>query len=168
MPLPSDAYLGVETIVVLGCRVCWDPASGRLVGALARRVEGGAAVARRLDVPVVTSGGRAWGGVLEADAMADELARCGVDAARVLRERRSRSTRENAQHVAELLLRGDPGVRRRIVVVTCDWHLPRATALFQARGFEVAGAPVPSGHAGLGTRAWRWGREHVAGALDRL
>jgi len=68
--------------VVLGCRPLWSPA-GDLVGALGRRV----AAARRWQLAhggaIVVSGGRSWGGVVEADAMHDELVRGGVSAAAI-------------------------------------------------------------------------------------
>jgi uncharacterized SAM-binding protein YcdF (DUF218 family) len=156
----------VEAIVVLGCRLEWDGA-GRLVGAGGRRVEAAAALVRELGARgrgprIVASGGRAWDGVFEADAMGEELARRGVDPMRIDRERGSRSTRENARNTRALL---GP---LRAAVVTCDWHLPRALALFRAEGFEVCGVPAPSGSARWTRRLYRWGRERVARALDRL
>src|SRR5271166_6360367 len=116
---------GIHAVVILGCRVTRDGAGGPLVGALCRRVKTGAVLAREEPwARVVASGGRAWRGVLEADAMAEGLRRAGVLEARIERERRSCSTRQNARYVAMLL------GACRIKLVTCDWHLPRAVALF--------------------------------------
>jgi cyclophilin family peptidyl-prolyl cis-trans isomerase/uncharacterized SAM-binding protein YcdF (DUF218 family) len=138
---------------------------GRLEGALGRRVEAAAAeYARRRErgeaagVLVVASGGRRWAGVVEADAMARELARRGVPPAVVVRERCSLSTRDNARFaVAALERRGIA----RATVVTCAWHLPRALALFRRAGVVADGLPAPSGNAPWRQRLWRWGRETV-------
>ncbi len=152
---------GLDAIVVLGCRLRWE--GGRLAGAGGRRVLQAARVASDAALratPLIASGGRAWGGVLEADAFADELVRVGVAASRIERERLSRSTRENARFVT-----GFVGEGARVVVVTCDWHLPRATKLFRMAGLEVEGV----GAASPGTwtqRAWRWCHEEAASRLD--
>jgi uncharacterized SAM-binding protein YcdF (DUF218 family) len=156
-----------HAVVILGCRVVRDARTGRLEGALSRRVEAGASVARARGpdggMPrVVVTGGRAWRGVLEADAMAEDLRRAGIPRDRIERERRSRSTRQNARYVAAML---GPS---SIAVVTCDWHLPRAVELFRAHGFDVEGVPVAGPPCGRRRRVWRWGRERVATILDRL
>jgi uncharacterized SAM-binding protein YcdF (DUF218 family) len=154
---------GIHTVVILGCRVTKDGHGRALVGALSRRVATGAALLREdQGLRVVVSGGRAWGGVVEADAMAEGLRRAGVAEDRIERERRSRSTRQNARYVGALL------GARRISLVTCDWHLPRAVALFEEHGFHVDGVPAPSPRTRWSTRLWRWGRERVAAKLDRL
>ena len=54
-------------------------------------------------------------------------------------EGRSRTTWENAQFSAEVLL---PEGIKRVVVVTQAWHMPRAVWSFQKAGFEVVSAPV--------------------------
>src|ERR1039458_10310237 len=77
--LPDQAK--VAAVVVLGCSFRIDR-EGRLApGALARRVAAGAAFFASRGAPgaiVVASGGRAWHGQVEADAIALELARLGV------------------------------------------------------------------------------------------
>jgi uncharacterized SAM-binding protein YcdF (DUF218 family) len=154
----------VDAIVVLGCRLRWS-VDGRLLGAGGRRVQAAARVWRELgreapDVKVIASGGRVWGGVVEADALAQELVRAGVPASRVERERLSWSTKENARFVADRL------APAHIAVVTCDWHLGRAVALFHAQGFEVEPVPAVGEPPSLGERLWRWGRERVASRID--
>jgi uncharacterized SAM-binding protein YcdF (DUF218 family) len=119
--------------VVLGCKVSLD-GEGRLAGALAWRVAAAAgAYARRgdADVVVVASGGRRWAGIVEADAMARELARLGVPEGAIVRERCSLSTRDNARFAAAALERR--GIARA-TVVTCAWHLARAVTLFTREG----------------------------------
>jgi cyclophilin family peptidyl-prolyl cis-trans isomerase/uncharacterized SAM-binding protein YcdF (DUF218 family) len=149
-----------KALVVLGCRVSLD-GEGRLQGALLRRVEAAAMeYARRGEgvAVVVASGGRRWSGVVEADAMARELARLGVPPEVIVRERCSLSTRDNARFATAALERR--GITRA-TVVTCAWHLPRAVALFARHGVEADGVAAPVGEAPWSRRVWRWGRETV-------
>jgi cyclophilin family peptidyl-prolyl cis-trans isomerase len=107
---------------------------------------------------IIASGGRAWGGVVEADAMRRELERLGVPRDAIVCERGSLSTRDNARYSAAAM------ARRGLVhatVVTCDWHLPRALEAFRRSGVEASGAPAPAGPVGLPGRLWRWGRERM-------
>jgi uncharacterized SAM-binding protein YcdF (DUF218 family) len=124
-------------IAVLGCRVRWlgAPTPTRiLAGAAGRRVEAAAQVYTqaskdpRRGVVVVTSGGCRWEGVAEAGAMKDALVARGVPPTALVRELCSLSTRENARFSLPLLR--DRGVTA-VVVVTCDWHLPRALGHFR-------------------------------------
>jgi cyclophilin family peptidyl-prolyl cis-trans isomerase len=96
--------------------------------------------------------------VVEADAMREELVRAGVPADAIVRERCSLSTRENARFTAALLRRRG---MRRVTVVTCDWHLPRALAAFRRAGLEVEGFAAPSVAVPWRRRVVRWGRERV-------
>jgi uncharacterized SAM-binding protein YcdF (DUF218 family) len=108
---------------------------------------------------VVVSGGRRWGDVVEADAMALELARRGVPEHAIVRERCSLSTRENARFTALALARRGIG---RAAVVTCEWHMARALALFSRAGLEVEGIAARGGpDAPWPSRILRWGLERV-------
>jgi uncharacterized SAM-binding protein YcdF (DUF218 family) len=160
-------------IVVLGCRVRatrgFTPgAAGHLAGAAGRRVAAAARAFREEDARghnpvVIASGGKKWEGVVEADAMAEALTELGVPASRVLRERCSFSTRENARYVAALVARRGED---EAVVVTCAWHLPRAAALFAKEGMRVRGVGAEDPTAGRFVRALRWGRERLAAWKD--
>jgi uncharacterized SAM-binding protein YcdF (DUF218 family) len=103
---------------------------------------------------------------VEADVMALELARRGVPAGVIVRERVSLSTRDNARFSAEVLS------RRGIVaaaVVTSDWHLPRAVALFRRAGVLAFGVPAPNLAAVRATtRFYRAGRERFLSLLERV
>jgi len=90
--------------------------------------------------------------------MRAELVRAGVPAEAIVRERCSLSTRENARFTAALLRRRG---MRRVTVVTCDWHLPRALAAFRRAGLEVEGFAAPSVAVPWRRRVVRWGRERV-------
>ncbi|MGV3621316.1 MAG: YdcF family protein [Archangium sp.] len=62
-------------------------------------------------------------------------------------EATSRSTFENARHCAAQI------PERTVILVTCDFHLARATAYFRAEGFTVF--PVPSRRSLRPVDRWR-------------
>jgi len=160
----DDARTPLDAIVVLGCRVQVDSA-GRLFpgGALARRLDAAArvyALRGHAATIVLVSGGRRWGPIVEADAMARELPSRGVPARAIVRERCSMSTAENARYALELLARLGIDLARS-AVVTCEWHLPRARALFERAGVRLEGIGAGSGAAPWRRRLWWWGRERV-------
>ena len=130
-----------RAIVVLGCAVRCD-AAGRLgSSALSRRLGTTAQTYRLSGDPttvVIVSGGRRWGSVVEADVMKRELALRGVPPYSIVRERCSLTTLDNARFSAAILSRRGIRCAR---LVTCDWHLPRAVALFAMAG--IATDPVP-------------------------
>jgi uncharacterized SAM-binding protein YcdF (DUF218 family) len=130
--------------------------------ALARRIEAAATFYCRTGderTLVIASGGRRWGGVVEADVMARELARQGVPANAILRERCSLSTRDNAHFVGKILARHGIGAA---AIVTCAWHLPRALLHFRHAGVEVQPVPTLDGDRALWSlRLWRWSRERL-------
>ena len=117
-------------LAVLGCRA--DSAT------IQRRARAGSAafLARTASGAklAVACGGRRWGTLVEADAIARILVETGVSPDAVVRERCSLDTRDNARFTAALLARR--GISR-VALVTCTWHLPRATRLFEAAGLEV-------------------------------
>ncbi len=146
-------------LVVLGCRV--GPT-------LARRASATVLAWESLDASlVVASGGRTWMHqrviTMESDWLARELVDRGVPAASVVRERCSYTTRENARFTRELLVRR--GIDR-VTVVTCAWHLPRATALFEREGLVVQGWTAGAGPSSPLQRSYRRAREWVALKLD--
>jgi uncharacterized SAM-binding protein YcdF (DUF218 family) len=166
-------------LVVLGCPVRRveevEEGTGRrsaLAGALGRRVRraatewGRAAKDEREDgrpAVLVATGGRAWDGAVEADAMAEALVDLGVPAGVIVRERASLHTRDNARFTAAVCARRGIG---RVALVTCGWHLPRATMCFEAEGLVVV-RQVSAGDlvGGWGTRAWVLGKERVLRVL---
>ncbi len=139
-----DRHIG---IIVLGGAV-GDPDSFAAHG----QVPLGEA-AERMTVPVglmrqhpkfelVFSGGE--GRLLTVGVTESELARAfyqqqGLDMDKVRLEATSRTTRENAQHVAKLL--GDL-CQRPWLLVTSAWHMPRSMAEFEAVGCNVTPYPV--------------------------
>ena len=117
-------------VAILGCRA--DSAT------LERRARAGSAAFKGRSGDgaklALACGGRRWGGVAEADAIARILVETGVPPDAVARELCSLDTRDNARFAAALLARRGLS---RVALVTCTWHLPRATQLFEAAGLEV-------------------------------
>jgi len=86
---------------------------------------------------VILSGGRLpWHANQgpEADAMLRFLVDLGVPEDKVLLERQSRNTYENARETQRLL--ADRGMDR-VLLVTSAYHMPRAQATFHAAGIRV-------------------------------
>ena len=75
----------------------------------------------------------------EADQAAALLQDLGVTPERILRERRSRNTRENALYSVAL---ADPQPGETWLLVTSAFHMPRAVACFRAVGWETLPYPV--------------------------
>jgi uncharacterized SAM-binding protein YcdF (DUF218 family) len=143
-------------IVVLGCAI--------ERGAFRRRAAAAAQVFSRLspknpDLVVLATGGRAWDGTLEADALFRLLVEGGVPEKKILRERCSLSTRGNAHFTAGILHR--TGLHQ-IALVTCDWHMVRAMTLFTRAGFDVLPVGVRGPDPGYFWRIYRAVHERVA------
>jgi uncharacterized SAM-binding protein YcdF (DUF218 family) len=157
-----------RVLVVLGCMVRLDGEGRMRESPLLRRVRVAASsyhLAAGGQALLIASGGRHWHGHVEADAMAEELVRCGVPRGAIVRERLSMSTRENARFVAESLARRGAGwsgpLPCRARLVTSDWHMPRALMLFREAGVDVEGVPVHDPPPAWRRRLWRWGRERA-------
>ncbi|MDP9036279.1 MAG: YdcF family protein [Myxococcota bacterium] len=152
----------LSALVVLGCSFRFDEAGRLRRGILRRRIEAAerAYFERGSDgTVVVASGGRRWCGLLEADVIAEELAHRGVPESVIVRERRSRTTRENALLSVALL---DLHSRRAAAVVTSEWHLRRALALFRSAGLPAEGVGASDPEETLPfARAWQYWRERL-------
>ena len=101
-----------------------------------------ARVARRFpDARVLVSGGPEYPGTIrsEADFVAGYLSTLGVSPGRIVRERNSRNTFENARFSAALV---HPRPSQRWLLVTSAFHMPRAVACFRKAGFTVEAAPA--------------------------
>ena len=94
----------------------------------------------------------------EAHVMRDELIKQGVPAEMILMDDKSFNTRQNIQHAVELLEGRDV---QRVLVVTSDYHLPRAMAIAEDAGLDASGLGSPTK---LGLRFWakNHGREGLA------
>lgn len=109
------------------------------------------------DSPVVASGGTQPGydTAPEADVIRDGLVRNGVPAGRILLDRRSINTRDQAVEVSKILTTLG---QNRCVLVTSPQQMPRAVALFAKQG--IVAIPLPAGSqvwAPSGNPSWwRW------------
>jgi len=162
-----------KPIVVLGCRVIdgapLGGALGRRVGTAARLFNSQTAGESARAAWVFVSGGKEWAGVTEARAMSNELIRRGLPSAGIVEESRSRSTRENAANTAALLAERD---LHAISLVTCDFHMSRASKLFRSYGLCVEEVPAISPDRGPLPRALtslaQRASERLKGWLDGL
>jgi len=132
-----DRARPADAIVVLGAQV---HAGGRSGPAIDRRVRHAAALYQRgLSDRIICSGGLGDQPPAEAEVMCALLADLGVPEAALLREDQSHSTEDNAANTAALMReRG----WRSAIVVTDDFHLLRAAAMFQRAGIEVYSSPA--------------------------
>jgi uncharacterized SAM-binding protein YcdF (DUF218 family) len=151
------------SLVLLGCRVT-GPST--LSAPAARRAWRAVHAARSgRFARILACGGKKWRGVREADALCAFLVQNGVPEAILERELVSRSTRQNAHYAAKLWL---PRGVRKISIVTCDWHMPRALACFRGAGFDVEPLPAVSPPLSLTGTLLRDARERVSAAVDSL
>lgn len=128
-----------EAIVILGGGTYSDATEygGDTVNAFTlERLRYGALLARRLEKPVLVTGGAPLGGSSEGQIMRAVLENeFGVTPRWA--EEQSLNTQENARYSARILL--EAGVQR-IYLVTHSWHLARAVPEFQQAGLTVVAA----------------------------
>lgn len=128
-----------ETAIVLGAAVIGDAPSpvfaARLDHAAALYREGRAA-------RVLVTGGRSPEDILsEAAAGAAYLQAHGVPDPAILREERSRTTRENLANAHAVL---GEGARSSVLIVSDPLHMRRAMAMAAAEGFAAQPSPTPT------------------------
>lgn len=151
-----------DALVVLGCRV---ELSGALSATLRRRADWAYVAAQAgLARFVITSGGRRWGEHVEAERVAHYLVGRGVPDSDVFPELCSLTTSENALFSTTLMARLGA---QRALLVTCDWHMPRALACFRALGVDALPLSVPTPPSTVLATLYRRGYEVVASSIDR-
>jgi uncharacterized SAM-binding protein YcdF (DUF218 family) len=143
--LPQD----VDGIIILGGAVMprISEAWGQLeTNQYAERLSAGIALARRYPTArVVFTGGSASmiaNRPTEADMVEDHLISEGIQQDRLILERQSRNTAENAFYTKKLIKpRGD----ETWLLVTTAFHMPRSVGLFCKRNWPVIPVPVDHG-----------------------
>jgi uncharacterized SAM-binding protein YcdF (DUF218 family) len=75
----------------------------------------------------------------QTDKFRAKIMAFGVDGRRLVTERESRNTSENALDAAKIL---NPQPHQRWILITSSWHMPRAVGCFRASGFDVSAYPV--------------------------
>ena len=126
-----------QAIIVLGAQVKPD---GTLSLQLQYRMELALEQYRAHPQVIVVCG--AQGGnepMTEAQAMHDYLVSNGVPEGDILMDDTSFNTRQNLTNAQKLL--GDDG--KKVLIVTSNYHLPRAMALARDTGFEPQGVGAP-------------------------
>jgi uncharacterized SAM-binding protein YcdF (DUF218 family) len=146
-----------DGIMVLGGSIDADLSVAHgmaVVHGAADRIFAAAALARKYpDARIVFSGGSAnliSNDAREADYAGALFESLGIAKTRLIMERRSRNTQENAEFSKALVA---PKQGERWLLVTSAFHMPRAVGLFRKAGFDVEPYPVD----------WR-----VGGAADLL
>ncbi|MDB5986289.1 MAG: uncharacterized protein JWR16_1342 [Nevskia sp.] len=138
-PLPTQ----VDGIIVLGGAIM-VPANGQVqLGGAAERITELVALSRRYpQARLLYSGGS---GLVrdqrdrEADFAGTLFESLGVDRSRLLLERESRNTWENALLSKKL---ADPKPGENWLLITSAWHMPRSIGCFRAAGWNVVAHPV--------------------------
>lgn len=147
-PSPGDLAAGPAPagIVVLGGAIdqVIGAARGQVaLGDAAARLTAGAALSRRFPGAALVYTGGSNALLSEVGDEAADAERLwidlGVDPARVVLERASRNTEENATLTRDLV---HPKPGQRWLLVTSAYHMPRSVGLFRAAGFDVVPYPV--------------------------
>jgi uncharacterized SAM-binding protein YcdF (DUF218 family) len=144
---PWDATHGApDGIVVLGGSIDAELSAAHGVPVIrnaADRMPVAAALARQYpNARIIFSGGS--GNLIsnearESDYAGAVLESLGVPKARLMMERRSRNTQENAEFSKAM---ADPKPGERWLLVTSAYHMPRSVGLFRKAGFPVEPYPV--------------------------
>ncbi len=142
-----DASRGApDGIVVLGGPIDADLSVAHdtpVIRSAPDRIVAAAMLARRYpNIRIVFSGGSPnliSNDAREADYAGLVFEGLGIDRARLIMERRSRNTLENALFSKELAA---PKPGERWLLVTSAFHMPRAVGLFRKAGFAVEPYPV--------------------------
>jgi uncharacterized SAM-binding protein YcdF (DUF218 family) len=144
---PWNASRGApDGIIVLGGAINPEVSAARGAPQLneaAERITAGVELARRYpSAKLVYSGGSAnmiFINAMEADQALTLMLGLGVPRERLVIERRSRTTAENAVYSKQLLR---PQPEQRWLLVTSAAHMPRAIGVFRKAGFAVEAYPV--------------------------
>ena len=145
-----------DAIIVLGAQV---KPSGEPSLQLQWRIDAAAkAWQERQSLVVVCGAQGANEPTTEASAMRAKLIKQGVDEADILMDEESFNTRQNIANAVKLLEGRDVD---HVLVVTSDYHLPRAMAIAEDAGLDASGVGAPTK---LGVRFWvkNHGREGLA------
>ncbi len=145
-----------DAIIVLGAQVKPD---GEPSLQLQWRIDAAAKAWKERECLIVVCGAQgANEPAPEAHVMRDELQRQGVAADSILMDDKSFNTRQNIANAVKLL--EGRGVDH-VLVVTSDYHLPRAMAIAEDAGLDASGLGSPTK---LGLNFWlkNHGREGLA------
>lgn len=146
---------GYDAIIILGAQVKPD---GTPNLQLQWRLDGGLEAWREKPCPVVVCGAQGDDEPRpEGVVMREYLMAHGVPDNLILVDAESFNTRENLQHAAKLL---EGTGAHKVLIVTSDYHLPRALSIAEELGFEATGSPTRT--LGGWYRVKNYARETVA------
>ena len=132
----ADNY---DAIIVLGAQVNPD---GTPNVQLSWRLDTAYEAWQQKAVPVVVCGAQGKDEPLpEAEAMAAYLINKGVPEQDILKDPDSFNTNQNLRNAAKLL--GSMPDIKRVLIVTSDYHVPRALALAEDLGYDACGMGSP-------------------------
>ena len=132
----ADDY---DAIIVLGAQVKPDGSPSVQLG---WRLDAAYEAWKQKKVPVVVCGAQGKDEPMpEAEAMSLYLVEKGVPAEDILKDPDSFNTNQNLKNAAQLL-RQLSGIQR-VMIVTSDYHVPRALALAGDLGFNACGMGSP-------------------------
>ncbi len=133
VPAPRPA----QAMIVLGAQVNPDGAPSRQ---LLLRLETALAEYRKSPMIIVVCGAKGVNEpAAEAAVMRDWLVKNNVNAAHIMMDAESFNTRENIRGAQRLL----PGGTNRVLIITSDYHLPRAMAIARDLGLDPSGVGSP-------------------------
>jgi uncharacterized SAM-binding protein YcdF (DUF218 family) len=146
VPAWNAAAGAPDGIIVLGGPIDADLSAAHdapVIRSAADRIVAGAALARRYpNARIVFTGGSSnliSNDAREADHAGTIFESLGVDKARLIMERRSRNTYENAVFTKALV---EPKPGEHWLLVTSAYHMPRSVGLFRKADFPVEAYPV--------------------------
>ena len=138
VPREASSVGDFDAIVVLGAQVKPD---GTPNTQLSWRLDAAAAVWQQHPVPIVVCGARGADEPLpEAEAMRIYLLGRGIPEEFILMDPDSFNTRQNLINAKKLLEGKNAG---RVLIVSSDYHVPRAMALAGDLGFQAEGLGAP-------------------------
>lgn len=136
----TDRDTPTAAVVILGAGVNGTEPSLSLLVRLETALD---YVADKPDIPIVVSGAQGPGEeISEARCMADWLTARGVASERICMEEQATSTEENIRYSKAILAEGGIGPGEPVAVVSSDYHLARAAAMW-GDGFVPVAASMP-------------------------
>ncbi|MGB9766890.1 MAG: YdcF family protein [Sulfurihydrogenibium sp.] len=131
---PKEVY--GDVIVVLGGG---SYNTGILTEDSLKRVLTGFVLHKRLNVPIILSGGSAITNLPESEAMKSVLNELGVDKSMIFTDVNSRDTLQNAFFTKKIC---EKYGFKSIILVTSAYHMPRSVMVFEKAGLQVIPYPT--------------------------
>lgn len=128
-----------DAIIVLGAQVLPD---GKPSVQLTWRLDAAFEAYSQKPVPVIVCGAQGTDEpISEAEAMKKYLSKCGIPEKQILMDPDSFNTKENLKNAGDQL-KERQGIKK-ILIVTSDYHVPRALAIARDFGYEAIGLGSP-------------------------